>query len=117
MLKAGIVLPVSNHTPVASGEGITDPIITAIRDLREGNAAFNAIKEEDWPLHGGEEAVIAKTYGAPMDVLDDWDRPAETMEGVIEALRFVREDTAMFASSGAVPRLISAALGYLEANR
>ncbi|KSV72926.1 hypothetical protein N182_28780 [Sinorhizobium sp. GL2] len=115
MLKAGIVLAISNHTALASGEGIIDPIITAIRDLRAGEAAFSAIKEDDWHLHGGEDAVIAKTYGPALDVVDEWDRPAETMEGALEALRFAREEADLFSSSPAVPRMISAALVYLEA--
>lgn len=116
ILKGGIVLAVTGHTAVASGE-VADPIITAIRDYHNGVAAFNAINEEDWDLHAGEFAVIAKTYGAPLDVLEEWDAPAETIEGAIQALRFAAEEAEQFASSAAVPRMIAAALGYLEAGR
>lgn len=91
-----------------------DPISTAIEAFRAGNAAFGAIKEEDWPTHGGEEAVIANTYGLPLEVLENWDQPALSLKGAVDALRFANEENRNFESNPTVAAMVAAALAYFE---
>jgi hypothetical protein len=91
-----------------------DPVIDAVKAYRDGMAAFNALHEDDWSLHGGEDAVIHKTYGAPLEVLDEWDQPIMTREGAIAALRFVVDENAAYWASDGVGAMVKAALGYLE---
>ncbi|MBB3396658.1 MULTISPECIES: hypothetical protein [unclassified Rhizobium] len=91
-----------------------DPISTAIEAFRAGNAAFCATKEEDWPAHGGEEAVIANTYGRPLEVLENWDQPALSLKGAVDALRFANEENRNFESNPTVVAMVGAALAYLE---
>jgi hypothetical protein len=106
------------NTPVrAAAEGMPDPIITAVQAYRDGNAAFNAIKEAEYEAHGGEDAVIAKTYGAPMDALSDWDQPAKTRAGAIEALRLIQHENRMSSSVPFIDPLLTSALAYFEAER
>ena len=104
-----------NTTVRAAAEGMPadDPIIAAIKACRDGNAAFCAIKEADWPAHGGETAVVDKTYGPPFEALVDWDQPALTREGALTALRYALEENHDVDYS--VPSMLAAALAYFEA--
>lgn len=91
-----------------------DPIIDAIRAFHDGNAAFCAIKEKDWPKHGGEESVIAKTYGPALDALADWEGPATTREGAMEALRLALKEWHEFSHSSCLTAMLAAAVAYFE---
>lgn len=69
-----------------------DPILDAIWNYQNGVACYEASDEalrEDEQI---EKALIAKTYGPPMDILDNWDAPALTAKGAREALRFALEE-------------------------
>lgn len=100
--------------PVAAAVAVHDPIIDAVQAYYDGIAAFEAVKEADFDLHGGEDALIAKTYSVPLDVLDEWDQPALTREGAIAALRFVVKEHGAFWHSEGTGGMVKAALAYLE---
>lgn len=91
-----------------------DPVIAAVQAYRDGNKAFEAIPSWDHHKHGGEEAVIEKTYGPPMRVLRDWDTPCTTREGAIAALRHALEECDAFSCSDSLTAMTRAALLYLE---
>ncbi len=95
-------------------KGQPDPITDAIQAYRDGEKAFCAIKEKDWPSHGGHEAVIDKTYRPPMHVLDNWNQAAVTKLGAMAALRFALEESEDFWCEPSVKAMMRAALGYLE---
>lgn len=92
----------------------SDPLLDAIAAYRAGAEAFTAIKETDWPLYGGEQVVIAETYGLPLNALEEWKRPAETHQGALEALRFAHEESLAFQSAPTVVAMVAAALAYFE---
>lgn len=94
--------------------GPQDPIVDAILAYRRGLHAFSAVRGVDWPLHGGEEALIEKTYGRPMAVLDHWTKAATTRLGAIEALRLAHEDCSDFYAGSLALNMIGAALVFLE---
>lgn len=104
------------HITAAAGDVSADPIVSAIAAYRAGMAAFNATDEADWPKLGGEDAVVERTYLAPMRVLDSWGFPAKTRDGAAEALRVALEEIRSFGTDGATVSMITAALGYLEAH-
>ncbi|MND22639.1 hypothetical protein D3C80_130220 [compost metagenome] len=91
-----------------------DPIIAALQAYADGNKAFEAIPSADHHKHGGEEAVIAKTYGPPMKVVEAWDKPCTTREGAIAALRHALEECDAFSCSDSLTAMTRAALLYLE---
>ncbi|WP_425963755.1 hypothetical protein [Rhizobium nepotum] len=92
----------------------TDPVVKAVQDYRDGCARFNAINSADWPLHGGEDAVIEKTYGGPMKALENWDRPCASRDGAIAALRHALAESEDIYCSDSIGPMLRAALGYLE---
>ncbi|CVI58826.1 hypothetical protein CFBP4996_19615 [Agrobacterium leguminum] len=91
-----------------------DPVIVAVQAYRDGNKAFEAIPSADHHKHGGEEAVIAKTYGPPLKVLKEWDAPCTSKEGAITALRHALEECDAFSCSDSLTAMTRAALLYLE---
>ncbi|MGY5793648.1 hypothetical protein ACXHXM_25900 len=101
-------------TPTVPIDPPEDPLLDAIEAYRRGNTAFIAIDEDDWPLHGGEDAVIAKTYGHPLEVLQNWEGAALTRQAAMEALRLAREDSTNFDASPTVSAMVAAALAYFE---
>lgn len=92
----------------------TDPVVTAVQDYRDGCARFNAIDSDDWPLHGGEAAIIDKTYGGPLEALENWDKPCTSLDGVIAALRHALAESDDIYCSYSIGPMLRAALGYLE---
>ena len=91
-----------------------DPVIAAVQTYRDGNKAFEAIPSVDHQKHGGEEAVIAKTYGPPMKILNEWDKPCTSREGAIAALRHALDECDAFSCSDSLTAMTRAALLYLE---
>ncbi|MBN9032821.1 MAG: hypothetical protein J0I23_23755 [Rhizobiales bacterium] len=117
VLKAGLVLATTGHPAVAGGgfaEAPPDPLVDAIRAYKNGIAAFDAIKEDDWPLHGGEEAVIEKTYAKSLQALQSWHKPALTRQGAVEALRFAHTENKAHCSNPIIMAMLTAALTYFE---
>lgn len=113
VLKGGLVLAATAHS-TANVAIAADPVIGMIKAYNDGNEAFCAIKEADWPSLGGEDAVIEMTYGAPMKQLDNWSQPCTSMAGAIAALRFALQESEDFYCEPSVTSMITAALGYLE---
>ena len=95
-------------------ESPVDPVIAAVQAYRDGNKAFEAIPSVDHQKHGGEEAVIAKTYGPPMRILNEWDKPCTSREGAIAALRHALDECDAFSCSDSLTAMTRAALVYLE---
>lgn len=91
-----------------------DPVLAAVQAYRVGTKAFEAIPSWDHHKHGGEEAVIEKTYGPPMRVLNDWDTPCKTREGAIAALQHALEEGDAFSCSDSLTSMTRAALNFLE---
>ena len=91
-----------------------DPVLAAVQAYRVGTKAFEAIPSRDHHKHGGEEAVIEKTYGPPMRVLNDWDAPCRTREAAIAALQHSVEEGDAFSCSDSLASMTRAALNFLE---
>ncbi|ANV26891.1 hypothetical protein BA939_23740 [Rhizobium sp. S41] len=113
VLKGGLVLAATAHT-TANVAVAGDPLVQAVKNFEQGKKAFCSIKEADWPSLGGEDAVIEMTYGAPMRVLDEWNKPCTSLEGAISALRHAVDEADVFSCSESLDSMLRAALGYLE---
>ncbi|MXO03113.1 hypothetical protein GR156_22760, partial [Shinella zoogloeoides] len=79
-----------------SSFNVADPLLDAIQALYDGEVAFEAIHSNDWDSHGGEEAVVAKTYLPPHEALERWDQPAATRRGAVEAIRLALREEQTF---------------------
>jgi len=101
-------------TAVAGKRGGRDPLIAAIAAYRKGETAYEMIKEEEWDVHGGEQAVADKTFGGPMRILGGWSKPAVSREGAIAALRFAHEENQLHCCSPAAKAMVAAALAFLD---
>lgn len=91
-----------------------DPVLAAVQAYRIGTKAFESIPSWDHHKHGGEEAVIEKTYGPPMRVLNNWDTPCRTRNGAIAALQHALEEGDAFSCSDSLTSMTRAALNFLE---
>jgi len=89
-----------------------DPLLDAIRAFREGLADYNANAPQD---DAAAEAYAEMSYVPPMAVLEEWEEPATTRRGALEALRLIAEENDDFAASPVVGPLLAAALAYFEA--
>ena len=95
--------------PVAAAE--TDPLSTAIAAYLDGLAAFNATPYSI--IEADEDGVIAATYGPPMDVLMEWDRPAQSLSGAVDALRLAAKESR--EGGWDIPhRMVEAALAFFD---
>jgi hypothetical protein len=90
--------------------GNDDPLVAAIQAYEEGNAKFCSIPSV--VSDPNEERWIAETYGPPMKVLQDWEDPARSMEGVIRALKVLDDDSLVLDGIGT--SLLYACRAYLE---
>ena len=106
--------PSATITALPTGSGFADPVYQAITNYSYGMNLFSLIAEKDWDKAGGERAVIEATYGPPLEVLINWEVPATSREGAIEALTFVSEECKDFFASPTILPMVLAALGYLE---
>lgn len=88
---------------------MSDPLLKAIADYRAGLAAYNATP--DCVTNAIEDQVIACTYGPPMAVLNNWEEPAQSLEGAVEALRTAVDEGGY---SGLLDQMLKAALGYFD---
>lgn len=84
-----------------------DPIQDAIEAYRDGMTAYNSAPGED-------EETVDRTYGPPLDVLMDWEQPAQTREGAMAALRLALEEEKQFQGAPLSLSMLSAALAYFE---
>ncbi|WP_192178826.1 hypothetical protein [Mesorhizobium amorphae] len=97
--------------PRAQAEG-HDPLLDAINAYRAGLADFNAYSPED---DDAADAYADQSYGPPMTALGEWEAPATTRAGAMEALRLIAEENSLFVGSPLVEPLLAAALAYFEA--
>lgn len=77
-----------------------DPLLKALDDYHNGMAAFCALPE-NWASIEEEMADCDRTYGWAYDILSRWNKPAETKEGAIAALKFAKNEFDNFADSEA----------------
>jgi len=92
----------------------SDPLLSAIASFLAGEVAFGAIKEKDWDAHGGEAAVIRETFGRPMEILEDWDRPAITLDGAIAALRLADRENRTHGECDVSVAMVRAAVAFFD---
>ncbi|CDX28967.1 hypothetical protein MPLSOD_110106 [Mesorhizobium sp. SOD10] len=88
-----------------------DPLLDAIAAFRASMADYEKNAPDDSDL---ADAYAEITYAPAMTVIEDWDQPATSKRGAVEALRLVLEEMASFQASPMVPPLVTAALAYLE---
>lgn len=91
---------------------VADPIVDAIDAFRDGLMAFDATPSAITDLD--EDGAIARTYGAPMDVLMEWDRPAQTLAGAVAAIRLADEENIKFSGSVIAENMVRAASAYFS---
>ena len=89
-----------------------DPLLDAIHAYRAGLADYNANAPDDNDL---ADAYVDLSYGPPLEVLDEWEEPATTRRGAIEALKLAIEENETFPLSSVGGPLLAAALAYFEA--
>ncbi len=89
-------------------------LLDAIAAYRAGRAAFEKIKEADWPALGGEEAVIEKTYGPALAAMMNWDRPASNEEEAVAALHAAQGEEDEFRGSDITSAMLRSALAYFD---
>lgn len=107
VLKGGLVVAIAGHT--AAGVAVAaDPLAQAIRDYRAGKAAYCVTPTTSET----EDAVYEMTIGRTERIVDNWDQPALTREGAIEALKLMEEEEVFIDKVG--ERMCRAVLGYLE---
>lgn len=84
------VRPAATMCPVVFGNmPQEDPLLVAIDAYKKGCADYRELPDDD---PEAEEAAIAETYGAPMQVLTEWDRPAQSREAVVAALELLKAE-------------------------
>lgn len=88
-----------------------DPLIAAINAYHAGMAAYEGREEFETPE--AEDAGIAATYGPPSDVLKNWDKPATTRAGALEALHFAARGCHIIGID-IQQNMVRAALGYFK---
>lgn len=105
---------IAASTPAAIGIAGYDPILNAIMAYRAGLVEFNRLAAGDHDDKRWSEYAEA-TFEPWQTILDEWDEPARTREGAIEALRAALSEEDGVYGSDAAERMMRAALGYLEA--
>lgn len=104
-----------NEPIQSAGEAVPetiDPLIAEIRAYREGVAKFNAIPL-DQITRENEDQLADEVYQRHENALLNWNQPALTRTGAIEALKLMGESDAFRDDIGEPMRL--AVLRYLEA--
>ena len=113
-VRGGLALLETNRSsrrPRDNGDGTlrSDPILAAIKAYRDGSKVFDALPNEY--TENNQHQAIEETYGPPMQVLNEWDLPANTIEGALAALNLVKDD--VFLEDFGMP-LLEAAIGFLQ---
>jgi hypothetical protein len=75
-------------------------------------ADYNANAPSD---NDAADAYVELSYGPPFTVLQDWEEPATTRRGALEALKLAIEENETFPLSSVGGPLLAAALAYFEA--
>jgi hypothetical protein len=101
--------------PVEPGKRpVGDPILNAISAYRNSLAQFTAFSKTD--VTDQQRDQYAETsYLPPMEALQHWEGgPARSFDGARDAIRMALDEEKDFSSSSMVPRMLEAALGYLD---
>ncbi len=93
-------------------EGKSDPLVTAINAYLAGLDDFNANAPLD---DNGANAYAGQSYSPRIQVLNEWDQPATSLQGAILALQIANRDSGGVYGCEAAERMVNAAIGYLEA--
>lgn len=85
----------------------------AIRLYQRGLADFNiqAVGDADW------NKVADVTYGPHLSALAEWDQPASSFEGAVEALRISLTEEDGVYGCDAADRMVKAAYDFLKGVR
>ncbi|MGI8397774.1 hypothetical protein ACRYWZ_15485 [Agrobacterium deltaense] len=97
-----------------NGPSPQDPLLDTIKGFRKALAAYSAIPVEEI-TQANEDGFVEKTYGPWMDMLDDWDEPARSVEGAIEAIKHMQDQDVFIDIVG--KSMAKAVLGFLEGVR
>lgn len=90
-----------------------DPLLEAIRLYQRGLEDFNiqAVPDADWG------AVADSTYAPHLAALSEWEQPAASFEGAVEALRISLTEEDGVYGCRAADRMVKAAYDYLKGVR
>ncbi|MUZ72938.1 hypothetical protein GOZ90_09610 [Agrobacterium vitis] len=110
ILKGGLVLAATSHT-AAGTTIVADPLLNAIRDYRTGIDVMNAIPPALITMEN-EDDLVQATYGPHQHRLQQWNTPAMSREGAIEALRLMESEHVFVDEIGV--SMHRAVLAFLE---
>lgn len=87
-----------------------DPLLETIRLYQRGLSDFNAqaVGDVDW------SKVADATYGPHLETLSEWDSPASSLEGAVEALRISLTEEDGVYGCDAADRMVKAAYTFLK---
>lgn len=90
-----------------------DPLLETIRAYQRGLADFNvkAVGDADYNL------IADATYGPHLSTLTEWDHPAASFEGAVEALRISLTEEDGVYGCDAADRMVKAAYDFLKGVR
>lgn len=95
---------------ITAGAVAPDPLLQTIRLYQRGLLDFNALAvgDIDW------SKVADETYGPHLQTLSEWDKPAATFEGAVEALRISLTEEDGVYGCDAADRMVRAAYAFLK---
>lgn len=98
---------ITNTTATAAAP---DPLLETIRLYQRGLSDFNAqaVGDVDW------SKVADATYAPYLQALTDWDKPAASLEGAVEALRISLTEEDGVYGCDAADRMVKAAYAFLK---
>lgn len=101
--------------PKAIGSNSVDAhtLSTLIAAFKRGRGAYSAC--EKFATVEAEREFAQETYGWAMQRLEIWQRPAESREEAMIALKLARQEIEQSSDSALVRPMLAAALEYLEA--
>lgn len=97
-------------TNTTAGPVAPDPLLQTIRLYQRGLSDFNALAvgDVDW------SKIADETYGPHLQTLSEWDTPAATFEGAVEALRISLTEEDGVYGCDAADRMVRAAYAFLK---
>jgi hypothetical protein len=93
-----------------------EPIIALVEAYRAGMTAYNAAPkgEAHFSSDGKEDALVAATYGPPIDQLRNDPPVIHSTAGAITALRFAKDETEEFMDPLGLGAIVGRVLEFLE---
>lgn len=89
----------------------SDPLLNAINAFRAGVTDFDAYSSQN---DDERDAYARVSYFPPMEVLQEWDRPAVTRQGALEAIRFALQENREIGGNVIVTNMLAAAFAHFE---